>query len=158
LPDVIKQAGDGGAFADDRTFFYVRKDRSLRNARVFRHILGTDTATDVEVFHEKNRAFSCEVYRSRSDRYIIITTESTLSSEHRLLPVGDPFGEFNVLFPRGRRHELSIMHVAGTQEKPATSGLWNARKPKPQRKIGRRSYRTVRTSCWRTWTFSATTW
>jgi oligopeptidase B len=132
LPDVIKQAGDGGAFADDRTFFYVRKDRSLRNARVFRHILGTDTATDVEVFHEKNRAFSCEVYRSRSDRYIIITTESTLSSEHRLLPVGDPFGEFNVLFPRGRRHELSIMHVAGTQEKP-TSGKfyilsnWKAR-------------------------------
>src|SRR5690606_25240809 len=71
LPDVITHAGDGGAFADDRTFFYIRKDRSLRNARVFRHIMGTDPAMDVELFHEKNRAFSCEVYRSRSDRYVI---------------------------------------------------------------------------------------
>lgn len=113
LPDVIGHAGDGGAFADDRTFFYVRKDRSLRNARVFRHIMGTDPATDVPVFHERNRAFSCEVYRSRSDRFVIISTESTLSSEHRLLPVGDPLGTFNTVFPRERKHELSIMHVPG---------------------------------------------
>lgn len=114
LPDVIKHASDGGAFADDRTFFYARKDRSLRNARVFRHILGTSPDADVEVFHEKNRAFSCEVYRSRSDRFVVISTESTLSSEHRLLRTDDPLGEFKVAFPRERRHELSIMHVPGT--------------------------------------------
>ncbi|MCC6839025.1 MAG: S9 family peptidase [Flavobacteriales bacterium] len=113
LPDVITHAGDGGAFADDQTFFYVRKDRSLRNARVFRHILGTDPATDQLVFHERNRAFSCEVYRSRSDRFVVITSESTLSSEHRLLPVTDPLGSFQAMFPRERRHELSIMHVPG---------------------------------------------
>ncbi|MBS1547464.1 MAG: S9 family peptidase [Bacteroidetes bacterium] len=113
LADVITHAGDGGAFADDRTFFYVRKDRTLRNARVFRHVVGTDPATDVEVFHEKNRAFSCEVYRSRSDSYVIISTESTLSSEHRLLRASDPFGEFQTLFQRGRKHEMSIMHIAG---------------------------------------------
>lgn len=113
LPDVITNASEGGAFADDRVFFYVRKDRSLRNARVFRHVVGTDTTEDVEVFHEKNRAFSCEVFRSRSDSYIIISTESTLSSEHRLLRTSNPLGEFQTLFPRGRKHELSIMHVAG---------------------------------------------
>lgn len=111
LPDVITNANDGGAFADDVTFFYVRKDRSLRNARVFRHILGTDPAEDVLVFHEKNRAYGCEVFRSRSDRYVVITTESTLSTEHRLLPISDPLGDFRVLFPRERRHELSVMHM-----------------------------------------------
>lgn len=116
LPDLITHAGDGGAFADDGTFFYVRKDRSLRNARVFRHIMGTDPATDVEVFHEKNRAFSCEVFRSRSDRYVIISTESTLSSEHRLLRTDDPLGEFKPLFPRGRRQEMSIMHVPNVED------------------------------------------
>ncbi len=112
LPDVITHAGDGGAFADDHTFFYVRKDRSLRNARVFRHILGTDPASDELVFHERNRAFSCEVYRSRSDRFLVISSESTLSSEHRLLPTDEPLGSFRALFPRERRHELSIMHIA----------------------------------------------
>lgn len=113
LPDQITNAGEGGAFADDRTFFYVRKDRSLRNARVFRHVLGTDPSTDKEMFHERNRAFSCEVYRSRSDRFVVISTESTLSSEHRLLRTDDPMGEFRTLFPRERKHEFSIMHVPG---------------------------------------------
>lgn len=117
LPEVISNASEGGAFADDQTFFYVRKDRSLRNARVFRHLLGTDPATDVEVFHERNRAFSCEVFRSRSDRFVIITTESTLSSEHSLLRTDDPMGAFRTLFPRGRNHELSIMHVPADEER-----------------------------------------
>ncbi|MEO5585097.1 MAG: S9 family peptidase [Flavobacteriales bacterium] len=116
LEDVITHADDGGAFADDGTFFYVRKDRSLRNARVFRHLIGTDPTTDVEVFHEKNRAFSCDVYRSRSDRYVIITTESTLSSEHRLLRTDDPMGEFRITFPRSRKHEMSIMHVPNAED------------------------------------------
>jgi oligopeptidase B len=132
LPEVIQHAADGGAFADDKTFYYVRKDRSLRNARVFRHILGTAPANDVEVFHETNRAFSCEVYRSRSDRYVIISSESTLSSEHRLLRTDDPLGEFQVLFPRRRKHELSIMHVPH-EDDPAKPGKffllsnWKAR-------------------------------
>lgn len=117
LPDVIGHASDGGAFADDSTFFYARKDRSLRNARIFRHILGTSPEADVEVFHEKNRAFSCEVYRSRSDRFVVISSESTLSSEHRLLRTDDPLGEFQVAFPRERKHELSIMHVPGEGDK-----------------------------------------
>lgn len=132
LPDVITNADDGGAFADDNTFFYVRKDRSLRNARVFRHIMGTDPATDELVFHEKNRAYSCDVFRSRSDRYVIITTESTLSSEHRLLAVDDPLGDFKVLFPRERKHEFSVMHMPHP-EGPSKAGKfyiltnWEAR-------------------------------
>jgi len=109
--DHLIDVGDGGAFVDDKTFFYVRKDKSLRNARIFRHILGTDQTADVEVFHERNRAYSCDVYRSRSDKYVIITSESTLSSEHRLLPVDQPLGEFKTLFPRSPRHEMSIMHL-----------------------------------------------
>ncbi len=132
LEDVIAHAGDGGAFADDGTFFYVRKDRSLRNARVFRHLIGTDPTTDMEMFHEKNRAFSCDVFRSRSDRYVIISTESTLSSEHRLLRTDDPLGEFRTLFPRCRKHEMSIMHVPDV-EGPSKHGKfyiltnWKAR-------------------------------
>lgn len=132
LPEVIANADDGGAFADDRTFFYVRKDRSLRNARVFRHIMGTDPATDVEMFHERNRAFSCEVYRGRSDRYVVITSESTMSSEHRLLRTDDPLGAFRTLFPRARKQESSIMHVPDAHDPQAPGKFyvltnWKAR-------------------------------
>ncbi len=111
LPDAIARTDGGGAWADDKTFFYTRKDRTLRSYKVFRHVLGTDPAQDVEVFHEKDPAFSCEVYRSRSDRYVIITTESTLSSEHWLLPVDRPLDAFTPFLPRGPEHEHSIFHV-----------------------------------------------
>jgi oligopeptidase B len=130
LPDMLTDVADGGAFADDRTFFYVRKDRSLRNARVFRHVLGTPQGADVEVFHEKNRAFSCEVYRSRSDKYVAIATESTLSSEHLFLSAARPRGRFKVLFPRERRHEMSVMHVPATPGRPGKFWIltnWKAR-------------------------------
>ncbi len=113
LPDVITNTGGGCAFADDRTVFYPRKDETLRSYRIYRHVLGTDPATDAVVFEEKDPAFSCDVYRSRSDRYVLIMTESTMSSEHRYLPVDQPMGEFRVFLPREEEHEHSVIHVPG---------------------------------------------
>ncbi|MCB9168788.1 MAG: S9 family peptidase [Flavobacteriales bacterium] len=113
LPDVIQRTSGGCAWADDRTVFYARKDRTLRDHKIFRHILGTDPATDVQVFHEKDPAFSCDVFRSRSERFLIITTESTLASEHWVLPVDDPLGVFRVFLPREAAHEHSIFHTPG---------------------------------------------
>jgi oligopeptidase B len=111
LPDVIGNTAGGCAFADASTVFYARKDSTLRSYRIYRHLLGTDPATDVVVFEEKDPAFSCDVYRSRSDRYVMITTESTLSSEHHFLPVDQPLGTFQVFLPREEEHEHSAMHV-----------------------------------------------
>jgi len=121
LPDVIANTSGGGAWADDRTFFYTRKDRTLRSYKVFRHVLGTDPAQDVEVFHEKDPAFSCEVYRSRSDRFVLITTESTLASEHWLLPVDRPMDAFEPFVPREEEHEHSVFHVPAHD---GTAGHW----------------------------------
>jgi oligopeptidase B len=119
MPDVITRTNGGGAWADDRTFFYSRKDRTLRSHKIFRHVLGTDPGDDVEVFHERDTAFSCDVYRSRSDAFVIITTDSTLSSEHWLLPVNDPLGGFKVFLPREAKHEHSILHVPASDHGPA---------------------------------------
>ncbi len=121
LPDVITNTAGGCAFADERTVFYTRKDSTLRSYRIYRHTLGTDPATDVVVFEEKDPAFSCDVYRSRSDRYVMITTESTLSSEHLFLPVDQPLGTFQVFLPREEEHEHSAMHVPAHNGQP---GHW----------------------------------
>ncbi len=121
LPDVIDNTGGGCAWADDRTVFYPRKDHTLRSYRIYRHVLGTDPATDVVVYEEKDGAFSCDVYRSRSERFVMIVTESTLSSEHHFLPVDQPMGAFTVFLPREEDHEHSVMHVPGEMGKP---GSW----------------------------------
>ena len=113
---MITNTGCGCAWADDRTVYYPRKDSTLRSYKIYRHILGTDPASDDVVYHETDPGFNCDVYRSRSDQFVIITTESTLSSEYWLLPVKDPQGKFKVFLPREEEHEYSIHHV------PAASG------------------------------------
>ena len=113
LSDRIPRTAGGCAWADDRTVFYTIKDHTLRSYKVFRHVLGTDAADDVEVYHERDEAYSCDVYRSRSDRYVIIDTESTLTSEYWLLPTDEPLGEFRVFLPREDGHEHSIYHHPG---------------------------------------------
>ena len=52
LPDVIDNTAGGCAWADDRTVFYPRKDHTLRSYRIYRHVLGTDPATDFVVYEE----------------------------------------------------------------------------------------------------------
>ncbi len=129
LPDVITNTAGGCAFADDNTVFYPRKDETLRSYRIYRHTMGTDPATDVVVFEEKDPAYSCDVYRSRSDRYVIITTESTMSSEHRYLPVAHPFEEFRLFLPREEEHEHTVVHVQEHAGQPAKWYIvtnWNA--------------------------------
>jgi oligopeptidase B len=113
LPDVITNTGGGCAWADDRTVFYPRKDHTLRSYKIYRHVLGTDPATDEVVFHEQDPAFSCDVYRSRSDELLMITTESTLSSEHWFLSVKEPMGTFQVFMPREEEHESTVYHIPG---------------------------------------------
>lgn len=124
LPDVITNTSGGGAWADDRTFFYARKDKTLRNHKIFRHRLGTDQREDVEVYHERDTAFACDVYRSRSDEYVMIGSESTMSSEHYFLRVSDPEGDFIRFLEREDEHEHSVVHVPG---KWSILTNWNAK-------------------------------
>ena len=127
LPDVILNTGGGCAWANDRTVFYPRQDETLRSYRIYRHELGTDPTNDVLVYEEKDAAFSCDVYRSRSDRFVMITTESSTSSEHLMLPVSEPSGVFKVFLPREEEHEHSVMHVPGAPGKWYVLTNWNAR-------------------------------
>ena len=113
LPDVITNTSGGGAWADNKTFFYSRKNKTLRDYKIFRHTLGTDESEDVEVFHEKDSAFSCDVYRDRSEAFVMITTGSTLSTEEWYLPVNEPHGKFTVFLPREKEHEYSVQYANG---------------------------------------------
>lgn len=126
LPDVITNTGGGCAWADDRTVFYPRQDETLRSYRIYRHELGTDPSTDVLVYEEKDSAFSCDVYRSRSEQFVMIATESSTSSEHLMLPVGDPQGTFKVFLPREEDHENTVMHVPGSPGKWYILTNWEA--------------------------------
>jgi oligopeptidase B len=109
--DMLESTTGYAAWCDDnRTVFYTVKDDTLRSYKIFRHVLGDDPADDQEIFHEMDETFNTYVYRSKSDKFIIIGSHSTVSSEYRFLPADDPSGEFKIVQPRERDLEYSIDH------------------------------------------------
>jgi len=113
LPESIPNTTGEAVWANDnKTVFYVRKDTTtLRAERVFRHVIGTDPARDVEVYHEKDSTFSVYAQKSKSREFIFLVSTSTLSSEVRFLDADEPTGAFAVVQPRERNHEYSVAHV-----------------------------------------------
>jgi oligopeptidase B len=112
LPDVIENATGGSVWANDNlTLFYTRQDKvTLRADTVFKHKLGTLATADSLVFEEKDDTFNVSVGKEKSKKYIVIGSESTLTTEYRILPSDTPDGEFKVFQSRVRGLEYSISH------------------------------------------------
>ena len=110
--DAITGASPNVVWADDnRTLFYVENDpETLLTVRVRKHVLGTPASDDALVYEEHDDSFYMGIDRSRDDKYICIGVESTVSSEVRCAPAGDP-REFAVLAPRERDVEYQAEHL-----------------------------------------------
>lgn len=110
--DKIEDTTGGSVWADDnRTLFYVKKDSvTLRADRILKHKLGTPSSSDAEVYHEQDETFGTYVYKTKSKKYIVIGSYSTLTSEFRTLRADEPDGKFKIFSPRERGLEYSIVH------------------------------------------------
>jgi oligopeptidase B len=110
--EEIKNTTGGSTWANDnKTLYYTKKDeQTLRSFQIYKHILGTNAEEDELVFEEKDETFSTYVYKSKSRKYIIIGSSSTLTTEYRILEADNPKGEFRVFQPRERGLEYSISH------------------------------------------------
>ena len=111
LADVIENTTGGVTWANDnKTLFYTRKDAALRAYKIFKHVLGTPSSQDVEVFHEVDETFGTFVYKTKSKKYIIIGSYSTLSNEYKYVNADTPNEPFTMFHPRERKLEYSISH------------------------------------------------
>ena len=110
--DIIENTTGGSVWANDnKTIFYTKKNPvTLRSEKIFRHLLGTSASEDVEVFHEKDETFGTYVTKSKSNKFIIIGSYNTVSSEAQFLDADNPTGNFNMLQPRVRDLEYSVAH------------------------------------------------
>ncbi len=114
LEDLLENTTGSAVWAaDNKTLFYTRKDpETLRSDRIYKHVLGTEATADELVFEEKDETFNTYVYKSKSRKYIIIGSVSTLTSEYRILHADNPQGSFAIFSPRERGMEYSIYHYA----------------------------------------------
>ena len=110
--DKITNTNGGSVWANDnKTLFYTKKDpSSLRSYKIFKHVLGTDASEDVEVFHETDDTFGTFVTKTKSTKYIIIGSFSTLSSEYQFLDADNPDDSFKIIQKRERNLEYDIAH------------------------------------------------
>lgn len=115
LADEIPSVTATLAWANDnRTIFYAKQDPvTLRVYRIYRHVLGTDAANDVLVYEEQDPTFMCFVHRTRSKRYLMITSHQTVTTECQVLEADNPEGRFRLLVPRERGHEYMADHFDG---------------------------------------------
>ena len=112
LTDKIENTTGGSVWSNDnKTLFYTKKDPlTLRSSSIYRHVLGTDASEDVVVFEEKDETYSTYVYKTKSHKFIVIGSSSTLSSEFRIISADKPYGDWMVIQPREDNLEYSLAH------------------------------------------------
>jgi len=112
LPLKIENTTGGATWAsDNKTLLYSRKDEvTLRPDRIYKHKLGSNPSEDVVVYFEKDDTFNVSIYKSKSKKYLIISSESTLTSEFQILLSATPDEQFKIFQKRTRELEYSISH------------------------------------------------
>ncbi|WPO89785.1 S9 family peptidase [Chryseobacterium sp. HR92] len=98
----IKNTGGSATWANDnKTIFYTENNpETLLSEKIKRHTLGTDSGKDVTVYEEKDKTNFISVYKSKNEKFILIHSGSTTSSETKYLNADQADGTFNVFQPR----------------------------------------------------------
>ncbi len=111
LPDVIEESSPGVAWsADGSVLFYTTLDETMRPWKLWRHVLGTDSAVDVCVFTEPDERFFLNLSTSTTDELIVVTLGSQITTEVHVLRADDPYGDFVVFDERRQGIEYAVEH------------------------------------------------
>ncbi len=119
LPDVIEESSPGVAWsADGSVLFYTTLDETMRPWKLWRHVLGTDSAVDVCVFTEPDERFFLNLSTSTTDELIVVTLGSQITTEVHVLRADNPYAEFVLFDERRQGIEYAVEHhcaVDGSQ-------------------------------------------
>ncbi len=92
---------------DNRHLFYTQQNPdTLRSEKLFRYDLTTDKST--EIFFEKDEIFNIGVGKSKTQKYIFLTSGSFNSTEIRFISADQPLKEFKMIQAREPMHEYDI--------------------------------------------------
>lgn len=112
LDDEVSGIFYGGAWsADGSAFFYTTVDDAWRPNRIHRHTIGTPTEEDVLVHEESDERFWIGIGLTRSERYLVLSAGSKITSEVRILEADNPTGEFRLVRPREIGVEYGLDHA-----------------------------------------------
>lgn len=112
LEDSIFPTSGGSEWGNDnKTLFYTATNpKTLLSEKIKRHTLGTDATKDVVVYTEKDKSNYIGVGKTKSEKYIVIASSATMSSEFFILDADNPEGKFEVFQPRMKDVLYEIEH------------------------------------------------
>lgn len=97
---------------DNQSIFYAAKNPvTLLSEKIKKHVLGTAAATDKIVYQEKDPSNYIGVSKTKSDKYILITSQATLSSEIKWIDASKPNDAFAVFQPRSKEVLYDVDHA-----------------------------------------------
>ena len=110
--EEISNTTGGSTWANDnKTLFYTLKDETtLRSESIYKHLLNTDPKLDELVYKELDDTFGVSVYKTKSKKYLVIGSFSTLTTECQILNADTPNGDFKIFQARTRGLEYGISH------------------------------------------------
>jgi oligopeptidase B len=117
-PDEIADIAAGVTWAaDNRTVYYLTLDAAHRPDRVWRYRLASGEPSEL-VYHEADERFWLGMGLTRSEKYVVIASGSSITSELRYADSGDPRAGFTVVLPRREGVEYSVEHaVVGGEDR-----------------------------------------
>jgi oligopeptidase B len=101
LPDTAERVTSLEWAADNKTLFYGTEDATTkRSDMIHRHALGRAAASDLVVDHETDERFDVYVSRTRDGKYLLLGSESHITSEVKFLAAAVPTGSWRMIEPR----------------------------------------------------------
>ena len=112
LSDILENTTGNVVWANDNhTLFYsVQDPKTLRSSKIYKHVLGTSQKEDILLFEEKDETFTVYVTKTKSLKYIVIASGSTLTDEYRFIPADNPNAKWKIFQERIRGLEYSFDH------------------------------------------------
>lgn len=102
LDDTIESTNGNLAWANDnKTLFYTSNNpETLLSEKIKKHLLGTQESKDEVIYEEKDKSNYIGVVKSKNEKFILIVSQATLSSETLFIDAAKPSNSFVCFQPR----------------------------------------------------------
>lgn len=90
--------------------FYITVDDKERPFQLWRHELGTDTFSDELIYEETDETFVLFISKSQSEKYIFVQSDSTTTSEVRVIDATEPLSSPQLVDERQEDILYSVEH------------------------------------------------
>lgn len=108
LDDSVKGMTGDFEWADDSSIYYTRMDSTQRPDRVFLHKISQ--IGEILVFEDKNLSYYVEISKSKSQRFIFITSRSKITNEVSFLDLTKTKTEPTLFYPRQENVKYTLEH------------------------------------------------